>query len=906
MEINLTEALKIIKNTVKLHENDSTLPYFFIVGAGISCPEIPTAKSIVELCKEHLKKFDTDHFEIVNARLDVYSKTDMKYYSEWIRSAFPNKIDRSNFYKKLISNAKISSANLLLSQILYSNKITNTVFTTNFDDSLTKALNLIGCPHFTSENNMDNLVINNQTKDIQIIHVHGTYNFYDCANLDSEIDNIASQTGTISSSQLLSIFLSNQAPIIVGYSGWENDVIMKSLEERLKYATPLQYIWICYKYEDFQNLPNWIRTNPNIIFVIPQDNNEHLENKDFLNETPKEPVIEAKLFFNKLIAELELETPLIFSKPHIYYSNMIDSILPENEDVLHLRNWTRRMQLSTTNENEFEKIINKMEDALISNNYFEATNILLSLKEIKLNKTNLEFLYSSLIADFIDKEEIIDAFETKYNLRIAILSLIEDKINIKIDSEILLSTLLRICNFDYIQSEKEKIIDLLNRIRCISSSSPKLLEAEFLSMGLLSVCIDNIETKKELLKELLDRSTSIPNQRIASIRFNSLLNYSKLEDFSQRTIDMIEEADKLCEKFELSHLKIQIYIAKAIQISYIDDIGTLEIWLDEILSIIEHKNIPASNSQYTHLIALTSAIILNEYLTKEKKELLEEKFISFVESIPINNISNNDFYHYILCCTNILVGSTKTSVIYTYSNKVITQIFNNKSLDLFLSKNLSTALYYYFTLPDSLVPFEDKLEKLHFLKSKMEYSEIYEDLLCEIVILNDSFKEDSILKKDIEFIEEMNSRISDGLELYKNKNFSEAEKQFKIVASCGIKSLVDIAKTNLAFMIRRNETQENYNFKDVIKDIKEPNIFTILNLILYCIENEETSSDEYIQALSDLSKLDDDIYQAINWWSDTNIVGEKESTLVLRILDEKFKSNSTIDFEDIKEPIAIG
>lgn len=53
---------------------------------------------------------------------------------------------------------------------------------------------------------MDNLVINNQTNDIQIVHVHGTYNFYDCANLDNEIDSVATETGTISSSQLLSIF----------------------------------------------------------------------------------------------------------------------------------------------------------------------------------------------------------------------------------------------------------------------------------------------------------------------------------------------------------------------------------------------------------------------------------------------------------------------------------------------------------------------------------------------------------------------------------------------------------------------------------------------------------------------------------------------------------------------------
>lgn len=55
---------------------------------------------------------------------------------------------------------------------------------------------------FVAENAMDNLAVNNQTKDIQIVHVHGTYNFYDCANLETEINNIATQSGMISIYQI--------------------------------------------------------------------------------------------------------------------------------------------------------------------------------------------------------------------------------------------------------------------------------------------------------------------------------------------------------------------------------------------------------------------------------------------------------------------------------------------------------------------------------------------------------------------------------------------------------------------------------------------------------------------------------------------------------------------------------
>lgn len=230
-----------------LHKNCAYFPYFFIVGAGISVPEIPCASKIVDICKKTVKEIDDELFKQYEEESEKFADNGMKYYSTWIEYAYPNRINRSQLFKDLCSKSKISSANLMLAQILNSGQFANTVFTTNFDDSLRRALDLIGAEnYFCAENMMDNLVISNQTKDIQVVHVHGTFNFYDCANLENEIDDIASRSGTISSSRLLSSFLSNQAPIIVGYSGWENDVIMKCLKERLTYPTPLQYIWICY------------------------------------------------------------------------------------------------------------------------------------------------------------------------------------------------------------------------------------------------------------------------------------------------------------------------------------------------------------------------------------------------------------------------------------------------------------------------------------------------------------------------------------------------------------------------------------------------------------------------------------------------------------------------------------
>lgn len=51
----LDYAIRIIKATMKNHSNESFFPYFFIVGAGISVPEIPAAYEIIDECKDKSK-----------------------------------------------------------------------------------------------------------------------------------------------------------------------------------------------------------------------------------------------------------------------------------------------------------------------------------------------------------------------------------------------------------------------------------------------------------------------------------------------------------------------------------------------------------------------------------------------------------------------------------------------------------------------------------------------------------------------------------------------------------------------------------------------------------------------------------------------------------------------------------
>src|SRR5207302_780716 len=59
----------------------------------------------------------------------------------------------------------------------------------------------------------------------------------------------------------------------IGYSGWEGDVIMRSLQTSL--GEPGSYVyWFCYSIEDFEALPSWLKNHPCVYFILPEA--EHL------------------------------------------------------------------------------------------------------------------------------------------------------------------------------------------------------------------------------------------------------------------------------------------------------------------------------------------------------------------------------------------------------------------------------------------------------------------------------------------------------------------------------------------------------------------------------------------------------------------------------------------------------
>jgi tetratricopeptide (TPR) repeat protein len=255
-EISLPEAVRQIRRTCGLHEG----PFFFMVGAGISNPPVPLASEMIEECKRQAPGVE-----------EPPELSQIDKYSFWLSRAFPSPADRQKYLGTLIKDKYISQANLHLAHILLEKRIGNLVVTTNFDDFLSRALTLFGIQHIVCDHPETIQRVRLETADVQVLHVHGTYWFYDCCNLKGEIGTRSerSHSTVFSMADFLDDALRDRSPLVVGYSGWDGDVFMSALGRRLKRQLRYNLYWFCYDRTAPEKLPSVVKNHENVFFVIP-------------------------------------------------------------------------------------------------------------------------------------------------------------------------------------------------------------------------------------------------------------------------------------------------------------------------------------------------------------------------------------------------------------------------------------------------------------------------------------------------------------------------------------------------------------------------------------------------------------------------------------------------------------
>lgn len=304
-------------------------PYFFVCGAGISVPSVPLAWQIQEACRERAISLGLATGE---APTDAAGA-----YSYWLEQAFPDPDQRRAYFRGAIEGKPLTDANLRLAHLLADGALTSFLVTPNFDDFVSRALQLFGRSSVVCDHPATSARVDLDASDPQVVHVHGTYWFYDLVNTDAEIRARASgMRDGPGMGELLGDLLRARVPLVVGYSGWEGDVIMTALRARLTAgALRHQLYWFCYSRAAYEALPAWLREHPNACFVLGES----------------DAALPADQVFDELLRVFEVDAPPLTRDPLAFYADQ-------------LRRWAPvRPATATPDPYFFEDVIRRLERA---------------------------------------------------------------------------------------------------------------------------------------------------------------------------------------------------------------------------------------------------------------------------------------------------------------------------------------------------------------------------------------------------------------------------------------------------------------------------------------------------------------------------------------------------------------
>jgi tetratricopeptide (TPR) repeat protein len=569
-------------------------PFFFIVGSGVSFPPVPLASTIVEHCKEVATKY---------GRGQQSSKNPMEQYSYYFKEAYPHPKQRQSYLRSLIEGKSISKANLRLAHLLSEDTFTDLVVTPNFDDFLARGLALFGksyvsCDHPFTISRLDAA----KREDIKIIQVHGSYWFYDCVNLSDEIVDRAQRPQDTSQSMAsyLDGVLAGRSPLVVGYSGWEGDVIMSALKRRLSNPLGTNLYWFCYKRTNAEDLPDWLKNHANVYFVVPPSAVPQSDEKGasggsaLADKRPREMTLSGQDVLDALIQAYSLPAPKLTKEPLRFFANQLEQslLLPGDEtipDLYLVKDVIERIRraevllnqavagtLPQTNQSlpEVEIKLEKIRDALRRLSYQEAIKGIAKILEEKrpLSTEQLTDLKNALWSHRSQVEEggWLEALELYNTVIRLLLELIQPK-----DRATLLQTELAIAlvNKGYVLGQLnrfEEAITVYEDIERRYSQSSELALQEWVAialankgyvLGQLNRPEEVITVSEEVEKRYSKSSELVLQGCVTKALFNKGVSLKQLNR-SEEAIAVFNEIEKRYSKS--SELALQEQVAKAL------------------------------------------------------------------------------------------------------------------------------------------------------------------------------------------------------------------------------------------------------------------------------------------------------------------------------------------------------
>ena len=351
--INLKTAAARIRESRS--STRSASPFFLLCGAGISVPSVPLAWQIEQECRRRAEDLGLASGD---APTDPAGG-----YSYWLEQAYPDPDQRRAFFRDKIEGKPLTDANLRLAHLLVDGRLTRLLITPNFDDFCSRALHLFGVPHVVCDHPATTARIDLDGPDVRIVHVHGSYWFYDLINTDDEIAERARGHFDAGMGELLDDLLRTRTPLVLGYSGWEGDVIMRALKKRLRKPLKHQLYWFCYRAAAIDALPKWLRDNANVRFVVPEGEDDALP---------------ADRVFDELLRTFKADAPPLTRDPLGFLAERIESSAPQRPagsppDVYYFEDVIRRIrraaELAGEDLRAADKAIESVRDAVRRGRY---------------------------------------------------------------------------------------------------------------------------------------------------------------------------------------------------------------------------------------------------------------------------------------------------------------------------------------------------------------------------------------------------------------------------------------------------------------------------------------------------------------------------------------------------------
>ncbi|MGG7145195.1 hypothetical protein ACQPVA_00250 [Clostridium butyricum] len=495
-------------------------PYFFIAGAGISSESVKTSAQITAECKRICKENQYNR-----------SRNVEEQYSYWLEKAFPHKETRKRYIKNLIKDKRIPESAIKLANILLSRKVSNLVVTPNFDTFIYDTLKLFGENNIIISDTCKSAgKLNIESNSLNILHVYGTYEFYDCVSQKYTNERNKDLDELFSVRSFLRTALNGMSPLVIGYSGWENDVIMSELKERFKMPLKYKMYWFCHNEEDYKNLPLWIKysdeekkiVRDDVIFVLPKEERVYgFEIDDDLKYSDFNDVLDSGEVLSSFISEFNIKSPDIIQNPIRFLKKYFEENFSKNiySDFLLLR----------FNESGNDKEIQAIKEAIISKDIVEIIN---KTENFANNldahgEENVRILLNYLVTTIeqhtvagLEKgnlKKVINLYKKLYKY-MEKSSVDKDKLDL---IKVRLEEILTLDNYSVIKGEIDSILNIMNTIsessegykdvyrKCINI---KLSHSEEDSDDLYNSIIDKIqkwdepEDRKLLIKMYMEKA----------------------------------------------------------------------------------------------------------------------------------------------------------------------------------------------------------------------------------------------------------------------------------------------------------------------------------------------------------------------------------------------------------------